>query len=222
MTPRWHAPSVAVFEAVFSPFTAFCLRIRLRADDSIDPGRGVVFVANHHSWWDGFLLRALQRRLMPNTPLWSVMLERELAPRGWFRRMGCLGVAPGEPGSIRSLVRNLGAIARSPGGWAVSYFPQGRIRPADARPLGFRPGLERILSVMGNVQVVPVALRIEPLNTRRPHAFVWAGAPLEKTAGERFDLSSLERAVERQLDSLEAELARLGEDASREWPGELA
>lgn len=220
MRARWDRAAVAVFEAVFRPAMALCLQVRLRADSGIDPRRPVVFVSNHHSWWDGFLVRELHRKLMPASPLWSVMLERELDSRGWLRRLGCLGVAPGDGASVRRLLRDLSGISRTAKPWAVSYFPQGRIRPAGARPLGFRPGIERVLRVMGDVQVVPVALRIEPLNTRRPHAFVCAGAPLVDS-GVAWTLCDLEAALERHLDAMDRQLQELSEDASRHWPGEL-
>lgn len=221
MKSRWDVPAVALFEAVFRPAMALSLQVRLRADSLIDPKRPIVFVSNHHSWWDGFLVRELHRKLMPASALWSVMLERELAPRGWLRRLGCLGVAPGEGSSVRRLLRDLSEVSQAANPWAVSYFPQGRIRPASARPLDFRPGIERVLRVMGNVQVVPVALRIEPLNTRRPHAFVCAGAPLESHPARPWKLRDLEAALESHLDALERELVELGEDAGVSWPGEI-
>lgn len=221
MNARWTPQAVAMFEAIFRPAMALCLQVRLRADSLIDPTRPVVFVSNHHSWWDGFLVRELHRKLMPSSPLWSVMLEREVAPRGWLRHLGCLGVSPGEGSSVRRLLRDLAEISRRPGPWAVSYFPQGSIRPANSRPLGFRSGIERILPVLGGVQVVPVALRIEPLNTRRPHAFVWAGAPLECKPGGSWSLRELEAALETHLDALDRELVGLAEHASVKWPGEI-
>ncbi|MBK8801021.1 MAG: lysophospholipid acyltransferase family protein [Fibrobacteres bacterium] len=222
MNAWWIPPAVAMFEAVFRPAMSMCLQVRLRADSGIDPTGAVVFVSNHHSWWDGFLVRELHRKLMPSSPLWSVMLERELAPRGWLRRLGCLGVSPGEGSSVRRLLRDLSEISHRPKPWAVSYFPQGCIRPAGTRPLGFRSGLERMLPAMGDVQVVPVALRIEPLNTRRPHAFIWAGAPLErKKSGGTWALRELETALESHLDALDKELVELAEHASLRWPGEI-
>lgn len=217
MKPTWDPRAVACFELVFRPFLASRLRVRLRAVPNADPGRSRVLFANHHSWWDGFLLRELHRRTWAG-PLWTVMLERELAPRPWFRRLGCLGVDPAEPASVRHLARSLEAIAKGPAGWSLAWFPQGRIWPATRRPMGLRSGLARLAPCLGEVRMFPVALRTEPLNTLRPHAFVSPGKPLGGSGP--WATGVLEDALAAELDRLDQELSDMGEDASVHWPGE--
>jgi len=95
----------------------------------------------------------------------------------------------------------------------VAFYPQGRIWPAQRRPLGFQPGIRQLLRRLAPVQVVPVGLRFEPLNTQSPNVFAALGPALQVAADGVPDLASLERMVEGRLDALDAHLLALGEDA---------
>lgn len=216
MNPRFSRPVASVFEALFGPV----LRARLRARIFVPERQPVadvpvLFVSNHVSWWDGFLLRALQRRIRPDAPLFTVMLERELRPRPWFRLLGCVGLDPSNRDSWKRAREAITAAASRDPTACIAFFPQGRIRTAQARPLGFRPGVAKLAAALAPVQVVPVALRIEPLNTFRPNAFVVAGEPLHFAPSAPVDPAALEARAGILLDRLAARLDELGEDAAR-------
>lgn len=178
----------------------------------------LLLVANHVSWWDGFLLRAVQKRLRPEAALLTVMLESELRRAPFFRWLGAVGLDPTSVSSTRALLRTLGEWrARCDTGLAVSYFPQGRIWPSSCRPLGFRRGVSAVAARMTPVSIVPVALHIEPLTSPTPHAFALIGEPLVLHEGKP-DLRAIERQVTSLLDELHGFLQRAGEDAARRWP----
>jgi len=172
------------FEWVFQPW----LRRQLAGIEIRDVGGGgrsvpeirsdypVILVANHTSWFDGFLLREVHRRIRPGAPLRSVMLDRELRRNPVLRWIGGTGFDPGHPQTLRSAIRALAGLRSE--GVVVSYFPQGHIFPASRRPLGFRPGIDLLARQMAPVHVVPVALHLEMANRVRPTAWIVQGQAL--------------------------------------------
>ena len=152
----------------------------------LDPGLPWIFVANHISWWDGFFLWSLQRKLAPQRRIYTVMLAREYVKLRWFRWIGGLPLEPSSSASLRYLLRfvkDLGQNPQKP--WILSFFPQGEIRPMATRPLLMRRGWQGLIKRDPQALVIPVALHIEPGNERRPQVWIKIGSPLENhTTGE--------------------------------------
>ncbi|HEX6068783.1 MAG TPA: lysophospholipid acyltransferase family protein [Longimicrobiaceae bacterium] len=208
--------AVAAFELLFRPW----MRRRVHAvrvaglPTRIPPAQPLLLAANHATWWDGFVLREVQRMLRPGAPLYTVMSAAELDRFPFFRRLGVVGIDAGSPASVARAVRFLEARIRDRPDSVVAYFPQGRIWPTHRRPLDFRRGVEIFARRLGAV-VLPVGLHAEPLNTVSPTFFVSVGEPLDGAP----EAAELERHVEAQLDAIHRFLAEHGEDAPRLWPG---
>ena len=201
------------FDVAFGPVMRGRLRVRLSEPLPATPPGPIVLVANHVSWWDGFLLRAVQRALRPHGAVRTIALERELERHPFLRRIGGIGIDPSSPTSI---LRTLRAIARlRSDDLVLGYFPQGRIMPSHARPLGFHRGIDLVLGALEPATVVPIALHIEPLARLAPTAFVVVGAPIDAATT---DHAGLERRIALMLDELLAFTARHGEDADEAWP----
>lgn len=221
MTPRgrWQPRVVRGFEAVFRPWMSRRLGgLHLTGlDRALPADRPLIFAANHVSWFDGFLVRELHRRLRPGVPLYTLMGHEQLGRNGFLRRLGVLDLDAERPAALKGLLRRLDAERAATPGMAISMFPQGRIWPASRRPLGFRGGIAHLVRRLAPAVVVPVGIRLEPLTTVAPHAFVAVGHPMADGA---FSLPALESAVAGQLDAIERLLAEHGEDAPAFWPGE--
>jgi len=145
---------------------------------------GAVLAANHHSWWDGYVLRDLAWVLSADFRV--LMLGRQLAHYPFLRRVGALGA-----GEVRAAVR--GARA---GAW-VAVFPEGTIQPVG--PLrDVRPGAGWIARQAG-VPLVPVALRVILRGRPRPEAHLRFGPPTTPDA--------LAGALSGELARLDADLA---------------
>lgn len=188
------------------------------ADDVTLPNdRALLIVANHVSWWDGFFLRAVQRRVRPAAALLTVMSQRQLERFPFFTWMGAIGVEPRSFGSVRALVATL-ASTRSESGAAttVAFFPSGRIWPSSKRPLGFRRGVMYAARSLAPATILPVALHIEPLTTMRPHAFILIGEPIA-VDDQPVEVHDVEAAVTATMDRLREYIDRAGEDAARDW-----
>lgn len=213
----WSPGAVCAFRAVFRPWMrrhVHAIHVTgapraLRADTPL------LLVANHVSWWDGFLLLELRHRLWPHRAQYTVMLESELARVPFLRRIGALGIVPGSTASVRSLLRWLGLRRRRDAAFALALFPQGRIWPTRRRPLGFARGVEAVAAALAPVTVLPVAVHLEPLTAPAPRAFVALGEPMH--AERAVPRGALERRVAELLDDLLDFLDRYGEAAPAVW-----
>ena len=171
----------------------------------------LIAVANHVSWWDGFLLIELLRAMRPEAQFYTVMLESELLRHPFLNHIGAVGINPQSPSSLLSCMRELKRRVDARPDSMIFFFPQGRIWPSYRRPLGFRRGIEVFAESLGNVIVMPVGIHIEPLHHLSPHAFVRAGEPL--SSSDNVSAPGLELRVEETLDALLECLMEHGEDA---------
>jgi 1-acyl-sn-glycerol-3-phosphate acyltransferase len=211
--PRFSALAFRAFETVFRPWQA---RRLMRAPilglpAALPPDMPLVLVANHVSWWDGFLLRDVQLALRPQAPMYTVMTAHELRRFPFLRLLGATPLdAASRTGTLRML-RSIGAAAAHRPDCVISFFPQGRIRPSWAQPLGFQRGIELLLDSVGPCCVAPVALHVEPLNSIAPTAFISVG-PLLLAPDEALSAGYLQDAVAAQLAVIFELLSTHGED----------
>lgn len=214
---RYSRTAMRLFEFGFRPFQRLRLHtvLHLPAGFRVPADRPVIFVANHVSWWDGFLLRDLHRAVAPDRPLFTPMLARELRRHAFLAHLGALPLEQ-STGGVRGVLRALEQRRAQDPRFCVAFFPQGRIRPSWARPLGLERGIELLVERLAPCSVVPVALHIEPLNRLRPTAFVHAGPGLH--VGSRLRREDVEGRLRIQLDQLLAHLAEHGEGAARAAP----
>ncbi|NDG85805.1 MAG: hypothetical protein EBX52_12320 [Proteobacteria bacterium] len=90
----------------------------------------------------------------------------------------------------------------------VSFFPQGKLYPQDAGARGFKKGIETLIRSLHPVQVVPVAIRIEPLRSPKPTAILRTGAAI--LSGEHAVPASL---LEARIETLRREILETLSDA---------
>lgn len=195
------------------------LRIRVHMAGipaELPPVGRLLLVANHVSFWDGFILRDVQRTIRPGASFHAVMLERELAPRPWLRALGGLGAEPGSIAAGRRLLRSLDEL---PPDAVLGFLPEGRIRPGSPRPLGFEAGIGAVRARLDPAVVLPVALRLAGGRTPRTEVYVNVGPAVRLDGPSSDDARVMEDAVSAALDAIDAFLARHGEDAPDAWPG---
>jgi 1-acyl-sn-glycerol-3-phosphate acyltransferase len=175
MTPARHH---RLFAAVFAGYTALLLKRRFHAvwvrgslPRTLAP---LVVAAQHVAWWDPIVLFHLSRTRFDGKH-YTMMEEANLRRMRFFGRLGAFGVE--RTGGAETLATARYALARlAEPGARVWIFPQGRLAPADLRPLGCEPGAAW-LAARARVPVVAVALRYEFLDAQFPQAFVSFGAP---------------------------------------------
>jgi hypothetical protein len=216
MLPARHDPWA---EALFTPYITRLLRrhfhaLRLLGEPPSPPrGLPLLIVPNHSTWWDGFFLYILNRLLLGRR-LHLMMLEEQLARFRFFRRIGAFGVRPGSIGEVAASLAYSASVLREPAN-ALCLFPQGVMRHPSARPLGFRPGLERILREHGApVGILPLAIRCEFYEDQRPEALFQFDRCLEAGPGSYPGSGWIEERVTGLLD-------QAGRAAQEKSPGRL-
>ena len=217
MRTRYSRRVWAGFELVFRPWMRRRLDgIHVRGADGAGwlPDVPLILVANHVSWWDGFLLREVHRRIRPDAPLHVVMTEAELRRFPIFRWMGAVPLSGG-PMTARRLLRDMERRARARPDAVFGYFPQGRIWPSHRRPLEFQPGIAWLTSRLAPIAVLPVGLHLEPLTRPGPAAFVSVGRA--RLVRSPLEAGALEAEVATLVDELLHWTRRHGEEAGRRW-----
>lgn len=218
MKTRYSPRVWAGFELVFRPWMKRRLGgIHLRGIDQvawIPNDIPILMVSNHTSWWDGFLLREVHRRLRPDAPLHVIMLEEHIRNNAVFRWMGAVPLGDSRL-AARGLLRDLRDRTEQRHDAVLGFFPQGRIWPSYRRPLGFESGAGWLASRLSPIAVVPVGLHLEPLTEPGPAAFISVGQPTIVRSGIR--ATALEAMVTAELDTILACTRGHGEDAPAVW-----
>ncbi len=202
---RWQrARRVAGFERVFLVYLRWLLRrsfatVWLRNGATPLPPGGFVAVANHVSWWDGFVPYVLQRCLEPRRPFNVLMSDAELRRFPFFRWAGAFSVDASSPRAALAAILYAGAQARA--GAGVWIFPQG-VLGRGTTPGTFTSGFVHAARA-GGAPIVPVALYFTMLDKQRPEAFVDVAPALD---AQRRDARLLTQAI------VEERVARIAHD----------
>ncbi|MEM1042678.1 MAG: 1-acyl-sn-glycerol-3-phosphate acyltransferase [Bacteroidota bacterium] len=151
-------------------------------DGTLDPERPLVLYTNHHSFFDGYLLWLLTRRVLGRPPmLW--MNEWERVPL--FGPLGALPFPPDDPRRRLATIRETARRLRAHPPPVFLYFPEGELGPPDAGLAAFPP--ERFTRLArffpDAVQWWPVGLRVTWWGEDRPTALMTGGAPHDAPDG---------------------------------------
>lgn len=179
----------------------------------------LLFVSNHVSWWDGFFLFEIQRRVRPEARLYTIALEKTCLENPILPRMGVLPLQPGNPGSLKALLNHLREIRAvvAPEELVISFFPQGKIAPSFRAELGFQRGVEKIISAVTPVTVVPIGIHIEPMTGKKPTAILSIGDP--SPCATLRDAQEVEIKVQGALELVFQNLHSNGEALPSEFEG---
>jgi 1-acyl-sn-glycerol-3-phosphate acyltransferase len=121
-----------------------------------------VVAANHHSWWDGYLLWLLLRP----RPFALIMDDEQLDRFPFFRHHGLIG---------RSEARE--ALRRLERGDTLAIFPEGELRPP-GHVTGLHEGAAFFAKATG-APLVPLAVRVVMRGAQLPEAYLSIGPPLD-------------------------------------------
>ena len=161
----------------------------------------VLLLPNHSTWWDGFFVYLLNKKIFRRTP-YLMMLEKQLSKYKFFAKIGAYSIEPeNRRNIIESLEYTVELLNREMP--LVSVFPQGQLLPWHTRPLGYKRGVEWILRTYGkSVTVLPLAIRTEFLGEKRPSVFFLFGAVNSFDAGAFQGMDWLDRTETELLDDL--------------------
>ena len=167
----------------------------------------VLLLPNHSTWWDGFFVYLLNKRIFRRTA-YLMMLEEQLSKYWFFAKLGAYSIEPEyRRGIVESLAYTVELLDQNMS--LVSVFPQGELLPWHTRPLGYKRGVEWILQKYGKpVALLPLAIRTEFLGERCPSVFFLFGE-VNRFDGETFrGMDWLEKAETVLLDDLALRILR--------------
>ncbi|MEN9919903.1 MAG: hypothetical protein RL662_2339 [Bacteroidota bacterium] len=117
-----------------------------------DRGKPVLIIANHFSWWDGFIQILLNQKVL-NKKFHVMMLEEELKKNLILNSTGAFSIKKNSRTVIDSLNYSVQLLKNSCN--MVLIFPQGKIESVYTHNFVFEKGIDYILKRLSDdVQVV--------------------------------------------------------------------
>ena len=167
---------------------------------SVELSAPVIFVPNHHGWFDGYLMFHVVKAL--NTSCLDWIQEFDAFP--WFEKIG------GMPYPLNDLKRRGVTVKKTirmmnEKGLSLLLFAEAELHyPPELLPFG--KALETVADKVPNSIVMPVAIHYEMSMHERPEAFIGFGNPVEKGPG----------LAERTREAVLEVLTRLRSDAKEQ------
>jgi 1-acyl-sn-glycerol-3-phosphate acyltransferase len=140
----------------------------------IDETKSLIVTPNHFSWWDGFFIYWLNKKVLKKK-LFILMLEEQLRQYWFFKKVGCYSIdLEDKRKSISSLKYTMELLQDSRN--IVTIYPQGEIQSYEQRPIVIKDGIN-FLSKNSNIsfQVLPIAFKIHYANERFPTVYARYG-----------------------------------------------
>ena len=156
---------------------------------AFSPQQPLLLLPNHSSWWDGFFIYILNKKILQRTS-YIMMLEEQLAQNSFFRYIGAYSI---DPHSYKGLKESLDytqkVIHQKDSPKYVCIFPQGELTPFDEKSVKFKNGIGFILKrITIPVTLCFVGIEIFYLNEQRPEVFLKL---LPYTITEKPDIDSI-------------------------------
>lgn len=134
--------------------------------EAFQKDRSILLLANHFSWWDGFIMYQVNRIHYRKT--FYVMVTEENYKKVWFLKY--LGAFPVKHHS-RSMIRSLeyaGQLLNNPDN-LVLIFPQGKLHSGTAKEVIFEKGLMNLINSSDKTfQYVFSASFVDYFENRKP------------------------------------------------------
>ncbi|MBU6146471.1 MAG: lysophospholipid acyltransferase family protein, partial [Paenibacillaceae bacterium] len=134
---------------------------------------------NHSSWWDALAAFWLNETLF-RADLYAMMSAEGLRTHPFFSKLGAFPIDRNDTGSVRTALRYTVDRLRAHGG--VWLFPQGEVRHADVRPLGFQRGMSWIVRQCMRehiaLSIVPVAFTYALGAAQYPSLYITIAPPI--------------------------------------------
>jgi len=156
------------------------IHIRSELDDRQGP---VLLLANHFSWWDGFLARYAVTKTLKKK-VFVMMLEEELSKRPVLRKVGAFSVRKNSRTAAESMDYAL-KILENPN-HLLLLFPQGKFQSLHQYPLEFEKGWFRILErAPKDTRVVFLAALTDYFDRRKPGLNIYLEEASRYSSGGR-------------------------------------
>ncbi|MET3978694.1 1-acyl-sn-glycerol-3-phosphate acyltransferase [Mucilaginibacter sp. UYP25] len=165
----------------------------------VERGKSVLLLANHFSWWDGFLMYYINHKVFKKR-FHVMVIEETVKEVSFFKYMGAFSVSK----SSREMLASLDYAAQllnDPEN-LVLIFPQGKLYSNFVDEVDFQKGLSKIMQqAAGKFLTIMAATFIENLQYRKPTANVYL-----KVEG---DLSDVQAAYQQHYDNAKQQQTKI-------------
>lgn len=164
-----------LYLAFFGTFIRLFLRLQFRrvsVHGSIKaPGKSMLVIGNHFSWWDGFFALAVRKKTF-NRKLHVMILEEQLSQRPFLARMGAFSIKKNSRSALESLAYASSLLNKPEN--MVLLFPQGRFESHHQHPISFEKGWLHIpKNARGPFQMVFLAYLTDYFDHPRPELSIY-------------------------------------------------
>ncbi len=146
----------------------------------------LILFGNHASWWDPLIAMLLGQTILPDRDHYAPMDQTALEHYSIFRPMGFFPVDNKSPRGAAQLLR-AGEQVFTRKGSVLWITPESQFQDVRKRPIVFRPGMGALISRMGRLTCVPIAIEYAFWNERLPEVLINVGEPLEIADGTMED-----------------------------------
>lgn len=207
---------LVVWALVRTALQRMFVRVRLRelGADPRTAGLPLLVIADHPSWWDGYLALLLSRHYGMRRYL--MMDAAQLKRYGFFAWAGCFGIERTDARDVARSIAYAADLLRQEEATWLWLFPQADITPPQVRPLSFHGGAAHILrrATAGGrtVGALPVAWQLVFRGEQHPEIVILAGDVITITEARAGDVSArtacLSDALTAVMDALENDIVR--------------
>jgi len=170
---------------------------------AVDKGRSVLLLANHFSWWDGFLLYYINHKVFGKR-FHVMVIEETVRKVSFFKYMGAFSVVKNSRDVLTSL--NYAAELLNNPDNLVLIFPQGKLYSNFTGTVNFEKGLLNIMQgASGKFQTVFAATFIEGMQYKKPSINVY----LTNADSNITDLNQLQQAYQQHYDDAKAQQTQI-------------
>ncbi len=143
------------------------------AFDNIDFSlkHSILLLANHSSWWDGFLIFYLNKIYFKKK--FHVMILEDTAKKQWFMKyLGAFSIHKNSKSLLQSIAF-AGALLDEPNN-LVLIFPQGKLSSGHTPQIAFEKGVQRIIAASKKqFQYIFASILVDYFNQRKPTVHVY-------------------------------------------------
>jgi 1-acyl-sn-glycerol-3-phosphate acyltransferase len=169
----------------------------------VSKSKSVLLLANHFSWWDGFLLYYINHKVLKKQ-FHVMVIEETVQKVSFFKYMGAFSVNK----NTREILTSLDYAAKllnDPEN-LVLIFPQGKLFSNFIDKVSFEKGLLKILqSAAGRFQIVHAATFIEGLQYKKPSVNVY----LATAEAEYQNITDLQQAYQQHYNGAKAQQTKI-------------
>jgi 1-acyl-sn-glycerol-3-phosphate acyltransferase len=168
----------------------------------VNKGKSVLLLANHFSWWDGFLMYYINQQVLKKR-FHVMVIEETVQKVSFFKYVGAFSVSKNSRDMLTSLNYAAGLLNDPEN--MVLIFPQGKLHSNFIDGINFEKGLSRIMEIAaGKFQTVMAATFIENLQYKKPKANVYLN-----TSGQLKSMEDVQKAYQQHYASAKQQQTKI-------------